>query len=51
MAYRPRSRVIAFSWGLVSFKNFTYVASISGSFDADLLRGKERDEERRILIT
>jgi hypothetical protein len=36
--------VIAFSWGLDSFKNFKYDASICGSFDADLLGDKKRDK-------
>ena len=36
--------MIAFSWGLDSFKNFKYVASISASFDADLLAHKGKDK-------
>lgn len=42
LAHLPRSRVIPFSWGLVSFNNFKYVASICESFDADLPGGIRR---------
>jgi hypothetical protein len=43
--------MIAFSCGLVSFNNFMYVASVSASFDADLLGIRGWNEQERMKIT